>query len=135
MIVLFTYFWSSDPLSHPYSQALTLTPHSHLHISDNVIPLSHYTSSLYHTHTTIITHLLSHITQHNTSQLTHHHINTMTTSHSPADDGRNNSSESSCYAYIYCNFYVFTQLYKSLKYRSPLPTQSKFLVFGKFHLF
>ena len=32
------------------------------------------------------------------------------------DDGRKNSSESSCYAYIYCNFYVFTQLYKSLKY-------------------
>ena len=40
----------------------------------------------------------------------------MTTSHSPADDGRKNSSESSCYAYIYCYFYVFTQLYKSLKY-------------------
>ena len=32
-----------------------------------------------------------------------------------ADDGRKNSSESSCYAYIYCYFYVFTQLYKSLK--------------------
>ena len=48
--------------------------------------------------------------------LTHHHINTMTTSHSPADDGRKNSSENSCYAYIYCYFYVFTQLYKSLKY-------------------
>ena len=31
-----------------------------------------------------------------------------------ADDGRKNSSESSCYAYIYCYFYVFTQLYKSL---------------------
>ena len=45
-----------------------------------------------------------------------HHINTMTTSHSPADDGRKNSSESSCYANIYCYFYVFTQLYKSLKY-------------------
>ena len=29
--------------------------------------------------------------------------------------GRKNSSESSCYAYIYCYFYVFTQLYKSLK--------------------
>ena len=41
----------------------------------------------------------------------------MTTSHSPADDGRKNSSESSCYAYIYCYFYAFTQLYKSLKYR------------------
>ena len=33
-----------------------------------------------------------------------------------ADDSRKNSSESSCYAYIYCYFYVFTQLYKSLKY-------------------
>ena len=32
------------------------------------------------------------------------------------NDGRKNSSESSCYAYIYCYFYVFTQLYKSLKY-------------------
>ena len=32
------------------------------------------------------------------------------------DDGRKNSSESSCYAYIYCYFYVFTQVYKSLKY-------------------
>ena len=32
------------------------------------------------------------------------------------DNGRKNSSESSCYAYIYCYFYVFTQLYKSLKY-------------------
>ena len=42
----------------------------------------------------------------------------MTISHSPADDGRKNSSESSCYAYIYCYFYVFTQLYKSLKYHS-----------------
>ena len=40
----------------------------------------------------------------------------MTTSNSPADDGRKNSSESSYYAYIYCYFYVFTQLYKSLKY-------------------
>ena len=61
--------------------------------------------------------LSPHITQHNASQLTHHHINTMTTSHSPADDGRKNSSESSCYAYIYCYFYVLTQLYKSLKYQ------------------
>ena len=60
--------------------------------------------------------LSPHITQHNASQLTHYHINTMTISHSPADDGRKNSSESSCYAYIYCYFYVFTQLYKSLKY-------------------
>ena len=33
-----------------------------------------------------------------------------------ADDGRKNSSESSYYAYIYCYFYVFTQLHKSLKY-------------------
>ena len=41
----------------------------------------------------------------------------MTISHSPADDGRKNSSESSCYAYIYCYFYVFTQLYKSFKYK------------------
>ena len=40
----------------------------------------------------------------------------MTTSHSPADDGRKNSSESSCYAYIYYYFYVFTQLHKSLNY-------------------
>ena len=72
MIVLFTYFWSSDPLSHPYSQALTLTPYSHVHISDLVIPLSHYTSShfsLYHTHTTIITHLLSHLILLNTMHL------------------------------------------------------------------
>ena len=36
------------------------------------------------------------------------------------DDGRKNSSESSCYAYIYCHFYVFTQLYKSLKYHSDI---------------
>ena len=35
-----------------------------------------------------------------------------------ADDGKKNSSESSCYAYIYCYFYVFTQLYKSLKHAS-----------------
>ena len=34
---------------------------------------------------------------------------------SSADDGRKNSSESSCYAYVYCYFYEFTQLYKSLK--------------------
>ena len=40
----------------------------------------------------------------------------MITSHSPADDGRKNSSESSCYAYIYYYFYVFTQLHKSLNY-------------------
>ena len=44
-----------------------------------------------------------------------YHINTMTTSHSPADDGRKDSSESSCYIYIYCYFYVFTQLFKSLE--------------------
>ena len=30
----------------------------------------------------------------------------MTISHSPADDGRKNSSESSCYAYIYCYFFT-----------------------------
>ena len=35
MIVLFTYFWSSDPLSHPYSQALTLTPYSHVSFSSS----------------------------------------------------------------------------------------------------
>ena len=35
MIVLFTYFWSSDPLSHPYSQALTLTPYSHVLFSSS----------------------------------------------------------------------------------------------------
>ena len=40
----------------------------------------------------------------------------MITSHSPADDGRKNSSESSCHAYIYYYFYVFTQLHKSLNY-------------------
>ena len=127
MIVLFTHFWSSDPLSHPYSQALTLTPYSHVSFSFSYfwsrhpvitlhlisfLPLS-YTYHDYHPSP-----LSPHITQHNTSQLTHHHINTMTISHSPADDGRKNSSESSCYAYIYCYFYVFTQLYKSIKYWS-----------------
>ena len=67
-----------------------------------------------------------HITEHNASQLTHHHINTMTISHSPADDGRKNSSESSCYAYIYCYFFTclpscinlsntFYRLYRSKK--------------------
>ena len=107
---------------YPYSQALTLTPYSHVSFSSSyfwsrhpvitlhLIPLS-YTYQDYHPSP-----LSPHITQHNISQLTHHHINTMTTSHSPADDGRKNSSESSCYAYIYCYFYVFTQLYKSLKY-------------------
>ena len=38
-----------------------------------------------------------------------------TTRGSVADDGRKNSSENSCYAYIYCYFYVFTQLYRCLK--------------------
>ena len=48
MIVLFTYFWSSDPLSHPYSQALTLTPYSHVsfHLI-SFLPLS-YTYHDYH---------------------------------------------------------------------------------------
>ena len=104
---------------------LTLTPYSHVLFSSSYfwsrhsvitlhlisfLPLS-YTYHDYHPSP-----LSPHITQHNASQLTHHHINTMTISHSPADDGRKNSSESSCYAYIYCYFYVFTQLYKSLKY-------------------
>ena len=95
--VLFSssYFWSRHPV-------ITL----HL---ISFLPLS-YTYHDYHPSP-----LSPHITQHNTSQLTHHHINTMTISHSPADDDRKNSSESSCYTYIYCYFYVFTQLYKSLK--------------------
>ena len=58
-----------------------------------------YTYRHYHTSP-----LSSHITHHNmyhpTSQFTHHHINTMTTPHSPAKDGRNISSESSCYIYF-----------------------------------
>ena len=112
MIVLFTYFWSSDPLSHPNSHVSFSSSYfwsRHPVITLHLIPVS-YTCHDYHPSP-----LSPHITQHNTSQLTHHHINTMTTSHSPADDGRKNSSESSCYAYIYCYFYVFTQLYKSLK--------------------
>ena len=51
----------------------------------------------------------------------------MAISHLPADDGRKNSSESSCYAYIYCYSYVFTQLYKSLKYIDQICVE----VFGK----
>ena len=95
-------------LTHTLNHTLThtLTP---LHLI-SFLPLS-YTYHDYHPSP-----LSPHITQHNASQLTHHHINTMTISHSPADDGRKNSSESSCYAYIYCYFYLFTQLYKSLKY-------------------
>ena len=49
--------------------------YSHLHISDHVIPSSHYTSShfsLYHTHTTIITHLLSHLILLNTTCISTH---------------------------------------------------------------
>ena len=121
-ICMYTYFWSSDPLSHPYSQAFTLTPYSHVSFSSSyfwsrhpVIPL-HLAPLSYTYHDYHPSSVSPHITQQNTSQLTHHHINTMTSSHSPADDGRKNSTESSFYAYIYCYFYVFTQLYKSLKY-------------------
>ena len=124
--------------THPHT--LIHMSHSHLYISDHIIPLSHYTSShfsLYHTNTTIITSLTSYYStrHHNTSQLTHHHINTMTTSHSPADDSRKNSSESSCYAYIYCYFYMFTRLYKSLKYKggsNPIFAHGKMCVFPFF---
>ena len=90
-------------------------PHSQLHIAHHVIPLSHYTSSHFsHNHITmiqtmIITHHLSHLillnmlSQYISTHFSvhHHHLNTMTTSHSPADDGRNNSSESSYYVYLY----------------------------------
>ena len=125
MITIYTYFWLSYPLSHPDSHTLftclilififlitssryhiTVTPHLISHSIIQIPRLSPITSltSYYST------------SYHNSYKFTHHHINTMTTSHSPADDGRKNSSESSCYAYIYCYFYVFTQLYKSLKY-------------------
>ena len=63
------------------------------------------TSSRFHITHHITSHITHHNTSHPTSQFTHHHINTMTTSHSPADDGRNISSESSCYILFY---YVFT---------------------------
>ena len=91
---------------HITSSRYHITPHL---ISPSIIQiprLSPITSltSYYSTH------------YHVTSQLTHHHIYTMTTSHSPADDGRKNSSESSCYILFYCYFYVFTHLYKSLEY-------------------
>ena len=97
-----------------YSHALTLhlvhMSYPQLHIAHHVIPLSHYTPSHFsliisytyrHYHTSPLS---SHITHHNashpTSQFTHHHIDTMTTSHSPADYGRNISSESSYYIYF-----------------------------------
>ena len=110
------FFWSSDSLSHPYSHALTLEPSSHvtfpaLYRSSCYPVITLQLISFLHSHinSMIITHHLSHLIcstrYHNTSQLisqfTHHHINTITTSHSPADDGRNNSSESSCYIYFF----------------------------------
>ena len=50
MIAMYTYFWSSDPLFHPYSHVLTLTCCSHVTFSAS------YCSSCY----TIITlHLIS----------------------------------------------------------------------------
>ena len=77
MIVLFTYIFGHLirypilTLKHSPSHLIHMS-YSHLHISDHFIPLSHYTSShfsLYHTHTTIITHLLSHLILLNTMHL------------------------------------------------------------------
>ena len=127
IIVMYTYFWSYHLICIPSLFSYTHTLFTCLILIFIFLIMSshyHYTSShfsLYHTNTTIspTTSLTSYYSTryHNTSQLTHHHINTMTISHSPADDGRKNSSESSCYIYIYCYFYMFTQLYKSLEYR------------------
>ena len=48
MIAMYTYFWSSDPLSHPYSHTLTLTPCSHVSFSSSYFSSRHPVITLHH---------------------------------------------------------------------------------------
>ena len=85
---IFSQYYKTTMLSHPYSQALTLTPCSHV----SLIFIFLITSSCYHITHHLISPSITQIPQlspitcltsyystryHNTSQLTHHHINTM----------------------------------------------------------